>query len=378
MFKYFPENYMWSLSFLRCLNSGGLLGEMDRAGSLLMEASRKPPSGDLESWHEEWFNLGKQVGELGEGALQKGKEVTARSSYYRAAQYYQWAEAFLPKGDPRKKATYHKHLDCFHQAIRLTPWPVEIIEIRYENGSLPAYFIAAKSGTKRPNPAVVYFCGLDSVKEEIFYGGMALAERGISCLVVDGPGQGETLKFRGIISRPDYEIPASATYEYLAGRPDVDPKRIGIMAISLGGYYAPRAVSFEKRFKACVAWGAIYDYREAWLRRLNITPGASIASPIHHLFDVLGVENWEQALDHLKSYSLRGIAKQIDCDFLIVHGEEDKNIPLADAQALYEEVGSKRKEIKIYTEAEGGAEHCQIDCPLPALGYIADWLSEHL
>jgi dienelactone hydrolase len=375
---YFPENYMWSISFLRCLNSGGLLGEMDRAGRELIEASRKLPSGDLESWHVRWDMLAEQVEEMAKKALDDGQKVTARDSYYRAAHYYQWAEAFLPMSDSRKKLVYHKHLDCFREATELMSHSIEIIDVPYVAGPLPAYFIPAVAGTPRPGPPVIFFGGLDSVKEELFYGGRMLVERGMSCLVVDGPGQGEALKLRGIISRTDYEVPAAAVYEYLASRPEVDSKRVGIMGISLGGYYAPRAAAFEKRFKACVAWGAIYDWHESWLRRLNIAPATSIASPAHHLFNVLGVENWEQALERLKTYSLRGIAKQITCDFLIVHGEDDKHIPLVDAQALYNEAGSKWKELKVYTHVEGGAEHCQIDCPVPALSFIADWLAKHL
>ena len=38
------------------------------------------------------------------------------------------------------------------------------------------------------------------------------------------------------------------------------PKRVAIMAYSAGGYYAPRAAAFEKRYAACVAWGPHYDY----------------------------------------------------------------------------------------------------------------------
>src|SRR5262245_23614668 len=42
-----------------------------------------------------------------------------------------------------------------------------------------------------------------------------------------------------------------------------------LMAISLGGYYAPRAAAFEPRFAACVAWGAQWDYHATWAERLN-------------------------------------------------------------------------------------------------------------
>src|SRR5439155_20367763 len=70
MFLYFPDNYMWSLAFLRCLNAGGHLGEMDRAGTRLREAAAVPPNGDLEAWHREWYALGEELETLADRALE--------------------------------------------------------------------------------------------------------------------------------------------------------------------------------------------------------------------------------------------------------------------------------------------------------------------
>jgi hypothetical protein len=42
-------------------------------------------------------------------------------------------------------------------------------------------------------------------------------------------------------SRPDYEVPTRAIVDYLQTRTDIDSSRIGILGISLGGYYAPRS-----------------------------------------------------------------------------------------------------------------------------------------
>jgi dienelactone hydrolase len=90
-------------------------------------------------------------------------------------------------------------------------------------------------------------------------------------LIVDGPGNGESIRFRDLPLIAETEKYGAAAYDYLASRKEVDPKRIGVMAISLGGYYAPRAASLEPRYAACIAWGAQWDF---------MTPGsgASICS----------------------------------------------------------------------------------------------------
>jgi len=62
------------------------------------------------------------------------------------------------------------------------------------------------------------------------------------------------LRLREMYGGPDTEKAAAASVDYLETRSDVDSKRIGMMAVSLGGYYAPRAAAFEKRFKCAIAW----------------------------------------------------------------------------------------------------------------------------
>jgi dienelactone hydrolase len=378
LFRYFPDNYMWSLSFMRCLNSGGLLGELHRIGRRLQAVAGTPPVGDLEAWYNEWYGLAQQVEGYARAAEDQGHPATAADAYFRATHYYQWAVTFQPTDDPRRRPTYQRHLDAFHRFASLGEDGVEIVEVPYEGRSLPAYFVPARAEASRPTPAVVYFGGLDSCKEELYPLAAALRRRSVSCLVVDGPGQGEALKLRGLVSRHDYEVPAAAAYDYLVGRGDVDPSRIGLVGISMGGYYAGRALAFEKRFKVGVAWSGQYDYRQTWVRRLDIRPGAPISAPPHHVFEVLGVASWEEVLKRLEPYSLRGVAREITCPFLIVHGEDDRQILLQDALALYKEVGTEEKELRIFTDQEGGSAHCQIDCKEPGLSFVADWLADRL
>jgi len=78
----------------------------------------------------------------------------------------------------------------------------------------------------------------------------------MSCLILDGPGNGKSIRFRGMTARYDSNVAGSAAIDYLEKREDVDKDRIAVMGVSLGGYYAPRAAAFEKRFMACVAPGA--------------------------------------------------------------------------------------------------------------------------
>ena len=205
-----------------------------------------------------------------------------------------------------------------------------------------------------------------------------LIKRGISVLLVDGPGTGEAIRFRGLHLRHDYEVAGSACLDYLETRTDVDPKRIGIVAISLGGYYAPRCASMDERWAACIAWGAIWDYHATWKRRIDAAFKASMSVPGHHINWILGVDSVEEALEKLDPFRLDGVVQKMKCPFLIVHGEDDEQVPLVDAQALYDASGSADKTLRVFTASEGGAQHCQRDYLTLGVYTMWNWFEDKL
>ena len=170
----------------------------------------------------------------------------------RANNYYYTGERMLPPGE-QKLAMYKKALHCAHEGLKRRYPNIEYVDVPYEGKSLPAYFIKSPYA-KGPAPTMVLFDGLDNCKEmSVLFAGVELAFRGYHTLAIDGPGQGEALRLRDIPARYDYEVAGTAAYEYLAGRSDVDAKRVAIMAYSAGGYYAPRAAAFEPRYAALIA-----------------------------------------------------------------------------------------------------------------------------
>jgi dienelactone hydrolase len=133
--------------------------------------------------------------------------------------------------------TYQRPLRAFRKAIEETPLELERVEIESPDGILPGYLIPAQGSGKRP--IVIFHSGFDVVKELLYaFVGDEFARRGISCLVIDTPGVGEPLRLRNVASRPDYEVPTKAIVDYLETRSDIDSARIGLLGISLGGYYA--------------------------------------------------------------------------------------------------------------------------------------------
>ncbi|MEE9274996.1 MAG: alpha/beta hydrolase [bacterium] len=379
-FTYFPKDYRWSAAICGIIAGAQWgssdIGEVDKVCRRI--AGRL---GDDNLWFREWVKMGEHVRGLGMAAQRKGNNITAAACFKRACCYLQMAERFRTPKDKKALDAYRKSLDCFRRFIQVVDRPrIERVEVPFEGKKkLPGYFVHAENTKKARPPVVVFFDGLDVTKEIQFMRGVEdLVRRGMSCLVMDGPGTGEAIRFRKIYLRHDYEAAGSAALDYLETRKDVNARRAAIMAISLGGYYAPRMASLEKRYKACVAWGAIWDYYATWKRRIEASFKAELSVPGHHITWILNAKTMEEALDKLDGFRLNGVVQKMRCPFLLTHGADDKQIPMRDARALYNAVGSKDKTFKVFTVAEGGAQHCQRDNPSLGTSYIYDWLQEKL
>jgi dipeptidyl aminopeptidase/acylaminoacyl peptidase len=370
MFEYFPDNYTWSAAFYLGLMAGGQFGEMDRCLAVLKGAPT-----DSDAWNEAWSALASQQEARAELDLNEGYRRSAGVRYLRASMYRLSGERQMPPSAP-KLDTYKKALTSFARAIELMPLAIERVEIESPDGILPGYLIPAR--TAKPAPIIIFYSGFDVVKE-MLYGFIReeFAERGISCLVVDTPGVGEPLRFRNVPSRPDYEVPTAAVVDYLETRQDVDASRIGLVGISLGGYYAPRGAAFETRIKACVAWGAIWDYGGTWQKRYA-SRSQVVPTPFFQLPWVMGTKTMDEALERAKQFTLAAVLPKLKQPFLILHGEHDLNVPLEDAYKAYNAAGSTDKALRVFTIAEGGSEHVQADEPDQARQLIADWFARHL
>ena len=374
----FPGNLRWS-NATQIVKGMVAYGAAAMAEIDLITQRLNARAGESEldrAWMEEWSREADRVAKIGDEADAAGNSITAGNQYMRAGNYYYSAERFIPPGD-EKLAIYRKALRCYQGAMaRLYP-DIERVEVPYESQSLPAWFVKGRGQGKRPT--VVLFDGMDNAKEmSVIFAGLDLAERGINTLAIDGPGQSEPLRLRGIPTRHDYEAAGIPAYDYVAARPEVDPKRIAAMGYSFGGYHAPRICAFDKRYAACVCFGAMHWNIHDFVSSHAPTDPRRTSGSTFQWRWVSGAPDNETALEWSKKFTLEGVADKVTCPILILHGENDRVVPLAEARKLHERVGSSNKHLKIFTEAEGGAEHCQVDNRQLGVDFIGDWLLKNM
>jgi dienelactone hydrolase len=377
VFEYFPGNYVWNLGVVAALNSGGLIDEVDRACWPIREAATRGSDVGTRDFLAAWTAVVDDLAEQASADEKAGHRRTAGQKYTRALNYLIHAERMQSAHAPGRNAVYRRCLELARQAFDLADPATTRVEVPFEGALLPAYFTDASAGGG-PAPCVILWNGLDSTKEHMYVSGFPreLAARGISTLMVDCPGSGEALRLLGLTARVETEDWAAACVDYLLSRTGVDARRIGLVGWSLGGYYAPRAAAFEKRLALCVAWGANHNWGEVQRRRLEREGENPVPHYWEHVLWVWGQPDVETFLAKAADVHLDGIVERITVPFLITHGEHDRQIPLADAHRSYRQaVHSPRRELRVFTRAEGGAEHIGLDHFPHAATFIADWIA---
>ena len=376
---HFPGNFLWSNAALACKGMAPYgvvaMDEIDRIAETL-----KGRQGEPGAWQEVWCAMAAQIEKTADVEAARGHNRTAGNYYLRAGNYYYTGERFIPPGEV-KIAVGRNAYRCFREGLTRRHAEIDFVEVPYEGTTLPALFMKAPGVSLRA-PTVVIFNGMDNCKEmSIIFAGLEFAKRGMHTLAIDGPGQGETLRFRGIHSRYDYEVPGKAAYDYVAQRTDVDPARVVIMGYSFGGYYSARIAAFEKRYAAAVAMTALHWDLAAWQQRIKEkaqAEGNKVAQSNFQFQWVVGAADADGGIEMAKCFRLQEVAHQITMPFLITHGANDRVVPAENAQKLHDAVGSQRKTLRVFTAEDGGAEHAHVDNRQVGVDFVADWIADNL
>jgi 2,6-dihydroxypseudooxynicotine hydrolase len=275
-----------------------------------------------EDWCRAWSARGAVHEELGRTALADGRRLSAGEHLTRAAVCYHFSKFVFVVDYAQMKAAHRKAVECRNLALPLLRPPGERVAIPYQGKHLYGN-LRKPGGVSRP-PLLVMCMGLDSTKEEMDSNESVFLDRGMATLTFDGPGQGEGEYDFGI--RGDYEVAAKAVLDFAAGRSDIDPARIGIWGVSLGGYYAPRAAAFDKRIKACISLSGPFEWAEFYDRLPELTRNTFLVRA--------KCRTPAEARAHAATLSLKDVAKNITCPLFVVAGKLDGIVPWQESEKL--------------------------------------------
>ena len=381
MFRYFPTNYVWNLSVDLAIEMGAKIGEIEEMCAPLQEAAKQPDAAGTTAFRETWSRMGDKLCALAEEDESRGRMISAGDKYGRAATYYLTCERMQAHQAPGRLDLYRRMRAVFDRGVKLARENCERVEIPYRDTHLSALYVRAE-GVEGRAPILVQLNGLEFDEGDEIPRRLAALARPARRLLARGRPAGNR---RGLAPPGPYApsmTPKSGRariVDWLETRDDVDPKRIGCEGVSLGGYYCPRAVAFEPRFACGVAWGANHDWRDVQKKRLAREGNFPVPHYWEHVRWVWGARDIDDFMAIAENVHLDGVLDRITVPFLVTHGEKDSQIPLQWAHRTYEQlVNSPKRELKIFTEREGGVQHSSFDNSANAGAYIADWVAETL
>lgn len=312
-------------------------------------------------WCTAWSAVAAEHEALAAEALAGRRLRSAGQHYAQAAVYYHFAKFLFVQDPEQMRAAHAAAVRCLDAALPHLDPPGRRVEIGYAGARLVG--VLRLPPGPGPHPVVVMIPGLDSTKEEFRSTEALFLERGLGTFSVDGPGQGEAeydLPIQG-----DWEVPGAAILDTVSTLDGVDATRLGVWGVSLGGYYAPRLASGDRRVRACVALAGPYDFGDCWDGLPALTRAA------------FQVRAWcaddEAARAAAHRLSLAGRAAAITCPLLVVAGRQDRLIPWRHAERLAAEAGGPTTLLML----ERGNHGC-MNVAAAHRPKTADWLAARL
>jgi 2,6-dihydroxypseudooxynicotine hydrolase len=313
-----------------------------------------------EDWHAAWCRNGDMHAGLAEEAAAKGRRLTAGEAWARATVAYHFAKFVWMVDRALSRAAADKAVAAMAEVHEYLDPDAERLEVPLDGGRVVGN-LRRPAAESRP-PLVLLVPGLDSTKEEFFRLENVFLERGMATLSIDGPGQGESGYDLPI--RPDYDVAVAAVLDALADRTDIDVDRVGLLGVSLGGYYAPRVLAFEPRVKAGVGLSGPYRFGDIW----DDVPPQTRETFVAKSFS----ESDEEGRAKANELDLSGVAERIQQPYLAITGKLDRLIPWQETERAARE--APRGAFLLHEDGNHGCANV----PYKTRPVAADWLREQL
>ncbi|MBF0316379.1 MAG: prolyl oligopeptidase family serine peptidase [Oligoflexia bacterium] len=366
-------------------------------GEVLETASRIDES-DPSSWTREWRKSAERLATLAKESEQANHPLSAAQAYLRAATYLR--AALHHQIDPYSvevRELAEREVLYFKKFLILSQSPCRAVQIPYEGTTLPGYFCKS-SAAKKAAPVLLFQEGRDGWAEDGRFIADEAMKRGIHVLMFDGPGIGQVIRLQGLAFRPDWDKVITPVIDYTISLAEVDPSRIALMAVSMGGFLGPAAATKEHRLKVLIANPGVLDWSSNMETALNQIDNTllSLLDKNEEEFNTKmnkymqvnsflrwgvidfmwhhGVKTPAALIKELRKYRLGANIHDITAYTLVVDAEAEK---YGRSKEFFEALIT-RKDYLMFTEAETAQFHVQPGASAIATHHLLDWIEQAL
>lgn len=283
--------------------------------------------------------------------------VAARELWHSAAVSLIFAQMAFNADDERKRNLYRQMTQCFSRFAALSEFRVSRIELSYRQGKLFGWHFhtsAAEAGG-----SVIVFGGMSGWSTAYRSMAEALCRRGLDCLLVDGPGQGDSRLEGGIVADADFSSGLSRFVDWIQER--TPARRAGLWGNSYGGLLAALTAARDRRIEACcINGGPMFT---------ELPPFRTAQEQFAAMF---GESDPAALTTILSALAFDGERAPLVCPTLVLEGGADPLVPLGAQRGFL--VGNRHPLSRVETWRDG--EHTIYNHPAERNARAAAWFAE--
>ncbi len=331
--------------------------------------------GSADSWTRAFAHQGELLSAQADVWLERGWIRAAGEARLKAFACYRSAWQFVAPGE-HFTALFHTSQKLFDQAMTELDFPATRFTVPYGGGELPGHFYQASDHSA---PTVLVIGGADTCHEDRFLSqGRYYLDRGYSVALVDLPGQG-LVQEQGLHWEPETERPIAAVIDALIARFGVEPRKLALLGMSLGGYFACRAAAYEPRLAAVIATPALFRPDELFAGvAKQEADGATMSDVALKNHQVLlwkaGVADTSELVRQWNGVAVD--PRNVQVPFLSVLGKQEGGIWQKQTEEWHASIRSAHKSLVILDAPTGADAHCQGNNPLRLAQEADGWLRE--
>ncbi len=269
------------------------------------------PSQWCQYWNAIAADYENRAAELSSLA-KEGDSEEINALLIKAVTYY--TVSAFPGDSPLKLEAYHHAREIFSRTVPRFDADLEQVTLDIEGQKIVGYVRFPKGDQK--GSMVVITNGLEGTLAEILIPLQKFQDSRLGVFVMEMPGTYAHTKPMSGESEKIYD----GVIAYLAGHPQVDAGKIGMIGVSFGGYWSARMAAVSHELNCAVVCGAPLHY--AFNFRNSLGTPEIIMSALKKVLGVKSLYALRRATSGL-SFEKNGFYRRIKIPLLVINGERD-------------------------------------------------------